>query len=365
MRSNIYLKILVLFMVFTSIQGVSARDSRTIVNLNGKWKFNIGDDMKWADPKFDDKDWDQINVPSPWEKEGYVGYDGIAWYRKKVVIPQFDNSKTLLLYIRNVDDCDEVYFNGQRIGATGVFPPNYQTAYDWDRKYVIPAKLIKEDGENLIAVRVYDEKMDGGMTWDGANIYYDEREQYLDLNLAGGWKFKLYDNKDWKLPEFDDSKWKTLQVPMSWENQGYYNYDGNAWYRKSFRIPANMKAQKLYLVLGKVDDYDKVFFNGEWIGEVSPSKEKSLFKASHGEYDTHRMYEIPAKLIREGSNVIAVKVYDIGGRGGIYEGPVGILTEKQMKAYKDLPQHRYEYNGREYYNFGEFIGEIFSDIFDN
>ena len=51
------------------------------VDLRGMWKFSIGDKATWKDVYFDDSRWDEIFVPSPWEEEGFEGYDGFAWYR--------------------------------------------------------------------------------------------------------------------------------------------------------------------------------------------------------------------------------------------------------------------------------------------
>jgi len=76
------------------------------------------------------------------------------------------------------------------------------------------------------------------------------------LNLEGDWKFKLHNNKLWKNPDYDDSGWADIKVPMQWEAQGYFNYDGYAWYRKTFELRETLKIKELYLVLGKIDDYD-------------------------------------------------------------------------------------------------------------
>ena len=53
--------------------------------------------------------------------------------------------------------------NGVRIGATGSMPPNYSTAWTLPRKYPLPSKLVRKDGENVIAVRVYDGTGGGGI----------------------------------------------------------------------------------------------------------------------------------------------------------------------------------------------------------
>jgi len=53
------------------------------IDLNGEWKFRIGDNKDWADPAFSDAGWTTIKAPGPWEDQGFRGYDGYAWYRKK------------------------------------------------------------------------------------------------------------------------------------------------------------------------------------------------------------------------------------------------------------------------------------------
>jgi hypothetical protein len=74
------------------------------------------------------------------------------------------------------------------------------------------------------------------------------------------------------------------------------------------------------LVLGKIDDVDQTYFNGERIGESGefpPDYEAS-------EFNKVRRYPVEADLIRYGQdNVIAVRVYDQGGRGGMWQGPMG------------------------------------------
>jgi len=47
-----------------------------IINLEGNWKFSIGDDSVWSTAKFNDESWDEILVPSSWENEGFHGYNG-------------------------------------------------------------------------------------------------------------------------------------------------------------------------------------------------------------------------------------------------------------------------------------------------
>ena len=307
-----------------------------VLDLSGSWKFSIGDNLEWASTTFDDQSWESIYAPSNWEKQGYIAYDGFAWYRKTIKRPDLDKKQSLFLYIRNIDDADEVYYNGHLIGSTGKFPPQYVIGYGWERRYNIPRKYWNEKGNDLIAVRVYDDGGEGGIIQNDICLQTNNYEKYLDLNLSGDWKFSLGDNKGCRQVNYDESDMKTVYVPASWESQGFFNYDGYAWYRKTFQVTDNLKDKKLYLVLGRIDDYDRVFLNGEWIGEVSSNRKESEISNHRGqEYSTWRIYEIPSKHLREGDNIISVKVLDNGGVGGIYEGPVGIMTKENMKELKE------------------------------
>lgn len=136
-----------------------------------------------------------------------------------------------------------------------------------------------------------------------------------ELPLAGDWMFKTGDNSSWKSPTFQDTDWTFIRVPAAWEGQGYPDYDGVAWYRKHFVIPADWEsAAGIIFDVGKIDDEDEVFFNGESIGATSG-------------WQTQRKYAIPKALVRfDQDNVIAVRVTDSGGGGGYWEGAAKLYT---------------------------------------
>ena len=67
-----------------------------------------------------------------------------------------------------IDDIDEAFLNGKLIGQTGVFsdkPENSNFKNEWQelRGYIFPANLLNKNGENVIAVRVYDGYINGGI----------------------------------------------------------------------------------------------------------------------------------------------------------------------------------------------------------
>ncbi len=321
---------------------------KEVVNLNGAWKFAIGDEKAWAHPRFNDAAWDEIQAPDSWENQGYMAYDGYAWYRKKITIPNTTHNHALMLSFGQIDDVNQVYFNGILIGQMGKFPPKFVTAYNAGLIYHIPEEIINFNGENTIAVRVYDETLDGGIVGGNLMIGIDRNIRLLNVDLSGNWRFSLKNHKDCINTNFDDSDWKTLWVPASWESQGYNDYNGNAWYRKTFELPGNLAEQKLYLVLGKIDDYDKVYLNGKQIADYTDMFDTPLGTRYNGTWQMRRAYKIPkGLLIPNGKNTIAVLVHDDGGMGGIHEGPVGLMTKENYDQYvldNKVEEHYFPYS---------------------
>jgi hypothetical protein len=230
---------------------------------------------------------------------------------------------------------DEVYLNGHKIGSTGGFPPGYNTAYNAERIYYIPEQDINFDGLNLIAVKVYDSEQEGGIVSGEIGLYGGKASVNMDINLQTTWKFQPGDDLRRKESDFDDRGWSEIYVPAKWEDQGYRDYDGYAWYRKSFIYQINNANEKMVLLLGKIDDIDQVYINGTLVGSTGNFPTKWSENVSTGEeYNAFRGYYIPDGLLKKNQkNVIAVRVLDTGGAGGIYEGPVGFITQTKYIEY--------------------------------
>lgn len=135
--------------------------SQTPVDVSTGWKLQPGDDTRFAEAGFDDQAWRAINVGANWESQGLADYNGIAWYRTRVVLPSsLKTGRTylngVLLTLGRIDDDDRTFVNGVEVGHT--------TGYDVNRQYVIPFDLIRWDQPNVIAVRVADNSGNGGLT---------------------------------------------------------------------------------------------------------------------------------------------------------------------------------------------------------
>jgi sialate O-acetylesterase len=65
-----------------------------------------------------------------------------------------------------------------------------------------------------------------------AGVFANNPKQIV--NLKGNWEFTIGDNPDWKNPNYNDKDWDRVYVPRSWEENGYNDYNGFAWYRTQF-----------------------------------------------------------------------------------------------------------------------------------
>ncbi|OOG50265.1 TIM-barrel domain-containing protein [Rhodanobacter sp. C01] len=89
----------------------------------------------------------------------------------------------------------------------------------------------------------------------------------LDLDIAGGWTFATdpHDqglDQHWFAPGHDGRDWKSIRTGLPWQEQGYANYHGVAWYRTSVRLPDTLP-HALYVELGQVGGSYRIFVNGK------------------------------------------------------------------------------------------------------
>ena len=129
--------------------------------LPERWSFRTGDDPTYARPETSDSAWGMMGVPDWWEREGYDGYDGIVWYRVHFDVPEQYVGSPMILLLGRIDDADETFLNGKKIGGMGTFPPNAVTAWNQERRYRIPPGLVQR--KNVLAVRVNDMGGPGGI----------------------------------------------------------------------------------------------------------------------------------------------------------------------------------------------------------
>lgn len=110
----------------------------------------------------------------------------------------------------------------------------------------------------------------------------------------------------WSAGGLDASGWETMNLPVLWEDAGHPDWDGVAWFHKTFDLPAGWAGRDLMLHLSAIDDDDTTWVNGTEVGTTTL-------------YNAQRSYRVPAAALKATGNEIAVRVLDTGGGGGIWE----------------------------------------------
>ena len=181
---------LIILLFVSSVAG--AQNNGHILLQTGK--FLTGDNPAWSGIDYNDSAWKDIKVGEVWQRQGFPGYHGLAWYRIHVIIPSSlkNNASwqdSLRLYLAHVNDVDETFLNGVKVGQIGRFPDEaggYASKWPSIRQYHIAATnpVIKWDKENIIAIRVYDGGGTGGIFMGVP--YIDMLEKFDGVEMTGG-----------------------------------------------------------------------------------------------------------------------------------------------------------------------------------
>lgn len=226
----------------------------------------------WTNAAEDAKtEWTAMTVPGTWEElapKQFGDYDGYAWYRCEVVVPEDWKGLELQLSVEKVDNAHEAYFNGRRIGGTGSFPPKYQSGLaSKPQFYPVSVSYVKAGEKNVIAFRVYDADGRGGfkgkapvlMAADGAIV------------LKGEWQFRTGDDKKWasavetqvaKVRPFEELVPRSALVGENESNPGALAPKDAA---KTFTVPEDLVWQQ---VLSEPQIRQPIFLNFDERGRM-------------------------------------------------------------------------------------------------
>ena len=132
----------------------------------------------WKCPKFDATSWRQVTLPKYTFPEV-----GVIWFRRDVDIPATWAGKDLKLSLGAIDDLDETFFNGEKIGETTINDKEYWCKA---RVYTIPGKLVKA-GKATIAIRVSNIYVTGMVASENIKLSCGQNEA---ISLNGKWLTK-------------------------------------------------------------------------------------------------------------------------------------------------------------------------------
>ncbi|MBN2476759.1 MAG: isochorismatase family protein [Pirellulales bacterium] len=144
--------------------------------------------------------WHTLAVPGTWDARsgGYlIGYDGYAWYRCLVTVPEAWRDNDLTLSVPEVDNCHEVFFNGLKVGSAGSMPPDYVNGLGSEKPCTVPASRVRSGQKNLVALRVYDHDGRGGFKGKAPSLGFGQQV----ISLEGKWQFRTGDDARWAQPD--------------------------------------------------------------------------------------------------------------------------------------------------------------------
>ena len=182
------------------------------------------------------------------------------------------------------------------------------------KKYQVPIGLINsswggtnieawmsEDlmGRHASARKVIDEMktMDFNDVVKTYKMDFDEWDKKADAADVGL-------QQKWYAIDYNTSSWTPIQLPVYWSKAKVTPNEGIIWVTRTFELTAKDLAKpELTLSIGRVDNEDITYLNGEKVGE-STNK------------DLDRFYKVPAAKFRAGKNIITIRIKNNGDIGG-------------------------------------------------
>jgi len=162
------------------------------------------------------------------------------------------------------------------------------------------------------------------VSWSGPEAFKANREAASEFARIEGLQKNFggkVDDRGFEAPGLDDqgAEWGELPSPGEWEKTvpALKQFDGVLWARKKVTIPADWAGRELALNFGPIDDRDVTYFNGVQVGAMGPE--------TPFQWQTPRLYRVPAGLVRGGEAVIAVRITDKSGGGGFLGKPEEML----------------------------------------
>lgn len=139
----------------------------------------------WTKREFDDASWSSIEVPGTWSTDGLDRFDGVVYLRRTFEVPDSAAGQPAVLSLGPIDDRDETFINGVRVGAT-----REDGKWNAARGYEVPEGLLKAGpAANVLCVRVLDTAGPGGFGGKPEQLVLKPLTGPA-IPLAGSWKYR-------------------------------------------------------------------------------------------------------------------------------------------------------------------------------
>jgi sialate O-acetylesterase len=135
----------------------------------------------WADPSMDDSTWKTVKIPGGFAELGVPDVPSVCWFRKEITLPDPLPTGRVQIFLGSIEKMDTTYINGQWVGAS--------SWVENPRVYMIKDGILKP-GRNLITIRVFKLKPDGGFLAK-PDVMQLVLGDGTAIPLAGDWKGQL------------------------------------------------------------------------------------------------------------------------------------------------------------------------------
>ncbi|HEV2455435.1 MAG TPA: sialate O-acetylesterase [Verrucomicrobiae bacterium] len=163
------------------LQRLKARGGPEYGNFVMHWYDDYDIGLKggtWAAPGLDDSSWKTVQIPGGFRELGVPESPAVCWFRKTVVLPDPLPAGHAAIFLGVIERMDTTYINGQWVGASAwVENPRF---------YFLKPGVLKP-GTNVIAVRVFKTKPDGGFMSPAKSLRLILGDRST-IPLAGDWK---------------------------------------------------------------------------------------------------------------------------------------------------------------------------------
>jgi len=161
----------VLFFLIVTMMSIFS-SGREVTSFNSDWKYKLGDPVNAEAVRFDDSDWETINIPHDWAISGPFSHDlpantgklpwkGVGWYRKYFMMDQKYDDQQVYLIFDGIMAFPKVYINGQFAG---------EWDYGYNSFYLNVTEYLNLEGQNVIAIKA-DTRDHESRWYPGAGIF--------------------------------------------------------------------------------------------------------------------------------------------------------------------------------------------------
>ena len=172
------------------------------LDLDGPWRFQVGDDPRWANAGFDDSAWTTVSLSKTLSEQGVEGYSGYGWYRLRLQPQQLAQFNNL-----SADSSLDLLVTGDSVGQVAAYVNGVESGHtngmtDRPAMYQSPPLLVHlarpgADGTIVLAIRSWAgpsatihrglvDKVELGPPQDIAESLASATDQRWDRQLTAG-----------------------------------------------------------------------------------------------------------------------------------------------------------------------------------